>query len=1514
LITVLAPVAILAVWGSSYVWSCVTVLSAPGKPVEYKYRSRSGELRFWAESYAIDLKTGTGHATHPRIFGPDGQVIGSAERIDVSGISFSSLNAVSVAVRDVKAKLKRLKSGRFDIQDYLPEKQGPPSDVSYLVTVNRVDLALTDLAGKTPYLQEAIATDVEVRGVGDKWFATGALELPGTGKLSAEVQNLPNEGFLLRGNTSGLRLAGLLDHVRETPDIERAAFLKDFHAASLEAIGPVSLYIPKDKSFQVETRIKAIGQNVRYQDYSADQAYFNGTVSENQATGELDARLGPTKAMFNGSLVWRGDLALGGRLVVDSPTPGSLPHWAHKILPSQVAYNNAHLDGWIDYRKGPGVRLEASIAAPKASFYEQAFDQPKISLTAGTDQIRVGIDGGKWAGTPVHGAVLVGLKSPGLTGAITADAVNLATVADRFKAHGLNGKATVSLLLGGTPAKPTAILEASGSGSYRINGQLVTGRFQAAGNYVADQVNIDRLRVHTDAGNARAVGVVSLRKRTLSLQVDATNIRIEKLRKDLIGSINASGVVNGTLSDPQFSGSALALGIKVSDQEIPFISGSLKANKDRMIANDLRIIKGTGEATGDAALNFHTRGLSGTLSANNVLLNEYLGDQALGSVTVPKLTLGGTLDQPRFAGTAYGDNLLLGGIRVDRAEIASSMNGSVVNVESLTAKVGDGTIAASGKYDYSQKFGTFTGKGENLALARITPPGKGQANVTGVLNGDAQATISPSGTWRGKANGVLKNVNLNDTEFGNGTWNIGYDGEDVTGNAAIGKLDRFLLLEDVDYNTNLETIRAQVSVMNGSIQDLYTSSRPFFSELSYEARRRLDTAAGDIDSTVLFTGGIRDPDIDVKFLDAHNLVLQDTKLGSVKAAFNKAGTLWSIDSLKWTGWPDATGTQSILLLNKGTIDTAGAIHLDGELSDFDLQYVGLIDKSWDQLRGRASVSFLATGMSQSPDIRASLESTRGSAFTVGATGESFRVNLDTIHISQALYATDGTYTGGISATGKFYYRGLAGDVEAHIPMNYPLEIPDGPQIVASLSFPNVDLKEVARYASAIDIAKSSGSLQGLISIVGPKANLALRGSLSGKADTIAFNDIQTTLKATVVDVKLQDNQIVMSFGTNGSAGGSLNAELDTTIPDLRTTLDQIARGETDSLIRNPIRGSITATNLAIRQDSAKKEFGTYHATINSKLAISGPAIEPLIKGNVNVTDTNILLPSVFSGAGPSAELLFNPHFEIPLALDGIARFRTSTADVSLAGNGMLAGTLSQPDFSGTLTVVSGRLNLPTSRVTLEEGGTMRPSYSVSSTGETTARVDVNLEGRTAVTSLKFGDTVQRYDIHLFITGDLLSDAGLNLNATSDPPDLSKDEILGLLGQTEVLKSIGSGSGVTQSEAEKRIRNALVSIAVPQLTQGLTAQLAANLGLEYLSIDYNAIEGASLDFAKVLGKGLVLQGRRQISPTAGNRKLDYDLRLTYRLPSRNVALSRVVFSVGLDQDRPWKLGVEYGFRF
>jgi hypothetical protein len=189
-------------------------------------------------------------------------------------------------------------------------------------------------------------------------------------------------------------------------------------------------------------------------------------------------------------------------------------------------------------------------------------------------------------------------------------------------------------------------------------------------------------------------------------------------------------------------------------------------------------------------------------------------------------------------------------------------------------------------------------------------------------------------------------------------------------------------------------------------------------------------------------------------------------------------------------------------------------------------------------------------------------------------------------------------------------------------------------------------------------------------------------------------------------------------------------------------------------------------------------------------------------------------------------------------------------------------------------------------------------------------VEVDLIGRTQVTAQSFTGIVERYDITLTIRGDLLSENGLQLRAQSDPPDLSSDRILAILGQGDVFAN-RTGENF---RADRQLQSALLGLALPYFAGSLTEQFASRLGLDYLNVEYNQFDQFSLTAAITLGRDLVISGRRQISSPLPGERLKYDLRLSYRPPFRSRALRRFTFSLGTDQDRPWKVSVEYGIKF
>jgi len=245
--------------------------------------------------------------------------------------------------------------------------------------------------------------------------------------------------------------------------------------------------------------------------------------------------------------------------------------------------------------------------------------------------------------------------------------------------------------------------------------------------------------------------------------------------------------------------------------------------------------------------------------------------------------------------------------------------------------------------------------------------------------------------------------------------------------------------------------------------------------------------------------------------------------------------------------------------------------------------------------------------------------------------------------------------------------------------------------------------------------------------------------------------------------------------------------------------------------------------------------------------------------------------------------------------------------MTLAGQGTLKGTLDNPKMQAVVTLEKGSVRLPAALLRLDQGGTVKIDYGIQSPRAASAVVD--LEGNTSVTASRYGDLdVQRYDISLAIKGDLLQDKGLNLTASSDPPDLSQERIMGILGETDLLQSLSYAG-----KENTAVQAALLS-TVPTLLDPWTGQIAQGLGLDYLNLEYSAFDQASVTFGKILGSGLTVEGNRQLSEPPPGFAARYDLRILYRPRRLPGAFHQFRFFFGADQDRPWKLGVEYGVRF
>lgn len=310
--------------------------------------------------------------------------------------------------------------------------------------------------------------------------------------------------------------------------------------------------------------------------------------------------------------------------------------------------------------------------------------------------------------------------------------------------------------------------------------------------------------------------------------------------------------------------------------------------------------------------------------------------------------------------------------------------------------------------------------------------------------------------------------------------------------------------------------------------------------------------------------------------------------------------------------------------------------------------------------------------------------------------------------------------------------------------------------------------------------------------------------------------------------------------------------------------------------------------------------------------IAGVLRRPSLTGTLTLSTGEISLPTKELTPGEATTFPINPRFDLRLQIPDSVVVKNPAATIDLVGDGTLTGTLSRPEFTALLNVQNGTFRLPTARVTLDPQGTVRPYYSVGEDGTSLARLDVNLRGRTGLTAVGPSGLAERYDITLDISGDLLGQSGLTLNAQSDPPGLDEQRIIALIGQVDALQGIDSiGSS---SSAQRNVQEALTGVALPALLNPFTSKIGAGLGLDYLNVEYDRLDQASVVFAKSINKYLTIQGRRQISEPLDRQAQRYDIRLVFRPPFRNSALRNLSFSFGADQDRPWKIAIEYSFRF
>ena len=316
--------------------------------------------------------------------------------------------------------------------------------------------------------------------------------------------------------------------------------------------------------------------------------------------------------------------------------------------------------------------------------------------------------------------------------------------------------------------------------------------------------------------------------KNINVRLDTVGARAETIiqlvapDQPLTGNVDNTIQITGTLDNPNVVGYIHFWRGSYRGMLVNSMDGDYTVDGDIINVNDFHITSPTVDMVLNGTIDRTTTDMDFTVNVDTIDIARFKGKlpqnySAQGQGTfVGKI--GGNLDIPTFDGHLKADNLNLNGVDITYLDGHVALNGSDINLDHLSLKIGSGTCIVSGVCNYVTK--AMHGKGDfkDIELSDLAVIANHKTDlVTGTLNSNVTfggtlqnptchlvGTI-PTGTVVGSdIHDVTLDLNLiNRTVYINDL--IAYQGEkgsvSADGSAQIdGTLDMNLTLQDIDNN------------------------------------------------------------------------------------------------------------------------------------------------------------------------------------------------------------------------------------------------------------------------------------------------------------------------------------------------------------------------------------------------------------------------------------------------------------------------------------------------------------------------------------------------------------------------------------------------------------------------------------------------------------------------------------------------------------------------------------------
>ncbi|MEQ1822337.1 MAG: translocation/assembly module TamB domain-containing protein [Fimbriimonadaceae bacterium] len=1473
----LVPFALVAYRGGTYVWACVLELSGGSHAANIDLQTPGGVLKIRADHFVFDIKENRLQLAGVTVYEPDGKKLASfAEATFVDFVP--GQKTVKGRVRGLRARLTRLSNGSWGFEKYMTSEAGEPSKVAFSVRLEDSAVRFEDLAAPGSKPRWISSSLVNFDGFGDEFVATATarIERAGTTKLSLH-KHKGNGGLDIEG-TADIDLADLSQWLKRAPEGKDIDWLRDLSAKSMQAQGPWAFSLtPKTSEFHSDVRLSMT--DVVYGTYRAQSAYATGLITSQGFDGNLQATNLGTNARFSGRMRWDKTFWMSGEVRADAPNLTALPPFARSSVPKGLTFTNGEFVGWMNYDSKFAV--EGKVTARQLKFQNEQLTDGRAWVNVNSDGASVNLAGATFRGGPLKGYLR--LANGEISGSIQAPKLSLGPVLKSYGVPNLQGTGSVVAVLSGRASKPRIAFQADGTALSTANDALLDlGKFTVRGSWFGDSVFVERAAVEGTNGSAFAKGKVNLTSRQLSMEVLAKEFPLAAVSDEVAGAASFSGNITGKFDNPKALGRGEVYGLKISGQDLPVVIADISVENRRLRASNLVGFRRSSRVEGSAFLDFKTNAIGGEITATGIQLGEWFPDRMAGTLDVTKATIGGVLSSPTLTASISGRNLVAPGVKIDSAAGEIQYAKGAVQITQGTARSGNGVASGAGHYDMGRQTGSFDLVLSDFPLAKLLIESVRSLEVDGTVSAKGTVSVAAGAFSNLDATGRVNGLKVGTEALGSGTFSLTHSGGTWGGSAMIGQLDSFVEVAKLEASPASESLAADVTAFNIPIPKLVAISRQF--GLEDEAYQYLSRLQGRFDFGGSIGGKWTNPIIESKTLTLDELKLDGVPSGKLDAKFSRNDSIWTIEKLSLEGPGDLTAT--------GTVDERGNTSLEGSLKNVGSEWLSLLIPGIQGVPGRYDVSqIVVTGPTKSPLIQASVGFKAS-----GTNNRSLDVDM---RISDGMVEADGLYR----------VDGFTGGITAEIPFAYPFKIAEHEDLLATLNLPERKLTEFEELWKGLDPTRTRGAVSGELQVKGRPGNLIFSGSAKLKPDAngdvrIAQKDVDTYLTNLDVSVLFDGEHLGVDGTGRSSAGGTISAiGLKVGLVDV---FGALAGGDREKFFGNIVSGSLIADKFQIAQG---KGGNASTGSLSGDLRLKGTVGEPIISGDITLDSGNLTLPQL-EEKPPGDPPSIDPKFNIRLRTAMPIRLRAAAGQFDVSGEGNLIGSLITPDLTSTLTVRKGSIRLPNARIAVDDGGIVKISYRSSSSGLIAARADVDIEGQTQLSAERISGGVERYDIRLKIRGNLLEEKGVVITAESDPPDLSQDRILAMLGQGDFIRGLGLGN----SSITEQFRNALIGVALPYLAGSLTDRLAQQLGLDYINVEYNSLDNLSVTAALAIGKNLVLSGRRQITSAIPGEGVRYDIRLTWRPTFGGRTLRRLRFSIGTDQDRPWKIAVEYGIKF